>query len=71
MKINRRRRHLRPAPSRARIAAQLSRLRLALNLFRLEWILEARNEQPRPERLRFLHDRIVDINDKIALVERQ
>jgi hypothetical protein len=71
MKINRRRRHLRPAPSRAMIAAQLRRLRSALNLFRLEWIMEARSEQPRPARLRFLHDRIVDINDEIASVEQQ
>jgi hypothetical protein len=71
MKMNRRRRPLRPRPTRAQIAAELRRLRSLLNLFRLEWILETRNQQPRPERLRFLHDRIVDINDEIALVEQQ
>lgn len=71
MKMNRRRRPLRPRPTRAQIAAELQRLRSLLNLFRLEWILEARSQQPRPERLRFLHDRIVDINDEIALVEQQ
>jgi hypothetical protein len=42
-----------------------------LNLFRTEWLLEAQQEQPRAAHLRFVHDRIVEIDDEIASLERQ
>jgi hypothetical protein len=71
MKYCRRRRHLRPRLSRAQINQQLSQTRRLLNLFRTEWLLEARQEQPRPAHLRFVHDRVVEINDEIASLERQ
>jgi hypothetical protein len=71
MKYHRRRRHLRPRPTRSQINAELRRLRPVRNLLRLEWLLEARNDQPRPAHLRFLHDRIVALNDEIALLEKQ
>ena len=71
MKHTRRRRHLRPCPSRAQINQQLSQTRRLLNLFRTEWLLEARQEQPRPAHLRFVLDRVVEINDEIANLERQ
>ncbi len=71
MKINRRRRHLRPRPTRSQINGQLRRLRAALNLLRLEWLLEARQPQPRLAHLRFLNDRVTELNDEIALLERQ
>jgi hypothetical protein len=38
-------------------------------LFRLEWLLEAQQEQSRPSHLRLIHDRIVDIRDAIASLE--
>ena len=61
-----------PAPPLPRqINQQLSRTRRLLNLFRAEWLLEAQQDQPRPAHLRFVHDRIVDINDEIASLERQ
>ena len=71
MKCTRRRRHLRPCYSRSQINQQLNRTRRLLNLFRREWLLEARQEQPRLAHLRFVHDRIVDLNDEIASLERQ
>jgi hypothetical protein len=71
MKHTRRRRHLRPCPSRSQIHQQLRQARRLLNLFRAEWLLEAQHEQPRPAHLRFVHDRIVDINDQIASLEGQ
>ncbi len=71
MKFCRRRRHLRPRPSRAQLNQELNRTRRLLNLFRTEWLLEAQHEQPRPAHLRFVHDRIVDINDEIATLEQQ
>ena len=71
MKFCRRRRHLRPCPSRAQLNQQLNRTRRLLNLFRTEWLLEAQQDQPRPAHLRFAHDRVVEINDEIARLERQ
>jgi hypothetical protein len=71
MKQNRRRRHLRPRPTRSQINQQIRHLRLVLNLFRAEWLMEAQQEQPRLAHLRFLHDRIVEINDEISLLEQQ
>ena len=69
MKNNRRRRHLRPRPSRSQVHQQLAQLRRGLQLFRLEWLLEAQQEQSRPSHLRLIHDRIVDIRDAIASLE--
>lgn len=70
MKHTRRRRHLRPRPSRAQVNQQLNRTRRLLNLFRTEWLLEAQQDQPRPAHLRFVHDRVVEINDEMARLER-
>jgi hypothetical protein len=69
MKLLRRRRHLRPRPSRCQIHQQLDQLRRGLQLFRTEWLLEAQQPQPRQDQLRFLHDRIVDIRDAISDLE--
>jgi hypothetical protein len=71
MKFNRRRCHLRPRPTRRQINADFRRLRSLLNLFRIEWILEARQTPPRLAHLQFLNDRIVDINDEVAALEQQ
>jgi hypothetical protein len=71
MKNNRRRRHLRPRPSRSQINHQMRRMQTLLNLFRTEWLLEAQHEQPRPAHLRFVHDRVAEINDEIAWLGKQ
>ncbi len=69
MKITRRRRHLRPRPSRAQIHQQLDRLRRRLYLFRVEWLLEARRPDRNLNRLHNLHDRIVECRDSLDAVE--
>ena len=69
MKHTRRRRHLRPRPSRAQIHHQIQRVSSNLQLCQLEWILEAQQEQPRQGRLRCLHDAIVAMRDDIACLE--
>ena len=71
MKNTRRRRHLRPRPSRAQINQQLNRTRRLLNLFRAEWLLEAQQDEPQPAHLHFVHDRIVEINHAIAHLEAE
>ena len=71
MKINRRRRPLRPRPSRSQVHQQLDQLRRGLQLFRMEWLLEAQQEQPRPGHLRFIYDRVLEIKDAIASLEAQ
>ncbi len=71
MKQSRRRRHLRPRLSRGQVHQQLDQLRRGLQLFRSEWLLEAQQQQPRQDHLRFLHDRIVDIRDAISNLECQ
>lgn len=54
MKITRRRRHLRPRPSRAQLHQQMARIRSAVQLFQLETLLEAQKPEPDLPRLRFL-----------------
>lgn len=69
MKQNRRRRHLRPCPSRSQIHHRLRQLQSARNLLRLEWLLEAGRPQPCGQRLASLHDRIVQIGDDLMYLE--
>jgi hypothetical protein len=71
MKQNRRRTHLRPSPTRAQINQQIAQLIYNRNLLRIEWLLEARKDQPRQAHLSFLHDRILDIGDEIAELEQR
>jgi hypothetical protein len=71
MKHTRRRRHLRPRPSRAQLNQQLNGARRLLSLCRAEWVLEAQHPEPRGSHLRFLHDRIGEINDELAHLEAQ
>jgi|HubBroStandDraft_6_1064221.scaffolds.fasta_scaffold3786489_1 hypothetical protein len=69
MKILRRRRHLRPRPSRSQRRQQLDHLRRQLYLFRVEWLLEARRPDHNLNHLRLLHDRIVECRDSIDAME--
>jgi hypothetical protein len=66
MKINRRRRHLRPRPTRSQINQRIDRIGSALRLFQAEWILESQRPTPCYHRLQFLHDRIVEMRDEIS-----
>ena len=65
MKQNRRRRHLRPRPSRSQIRHQIDRLQGLINLLRTEWLLEAAREDRNHLHLRLLHDRILACQDEI------
>lgn len=69
MKITRRRRHLRPSPSRAQIRQQIDHLRRQIHLFRTEWLLEAAREDRNLLHLRLLHDRIIASQDAIDMWE--
>ena len=69
MKITRRRRHLRPCPSRAQIRQQIDRLRRHIHLLRTEWLLEAARADRNSLHLRLLHDRIVAYQDAIDACE--
>jgi hypothetical protein len=70
MKQNRRRRHLRPRPTRSQVNQQIERVRSAIQLFQLEWIMEARKTQPSLGRLRFLHDAIGQMKDEVVSLEQ-
>ena len=69
MKQVRRRRHLRPRPSRSQTNQQIARMQSAIQLFQVEWILESQRPAPCHQRLRFLHDRIVEMRDEISALE--
>lgn len=69
MKYTRRRRHLRPRPTRAQIAQKIQRVSTTMQFFRLEWLLEANQPEPDHQRLYFLHDSIVKLRDEIASLE--
>jgi hypothetical protein len=70
MKQNRRRRHLRPRPTRSQINQQLQRTRSAIQLFQLEWVLEAREPQPGLVRLQFLNEAIGQMKDEVLSLEQ-
>ena len=69
MKQARRRRHLRPRPTRSQLNQQIARMQSALRLFQVEWLLESQRPAPCYQRLRFLHDRIVEMRDEISSME--
>ncbi len=69
MKLTRRRRHLRPRPSRAQLRQRIDRVQATLQLFQLEWLAESQQPQPSLTRLRFLHDMIGHMRDKLASLE--
>jgi hypothetical protein len=70
MKQNRRRRHLRPRPTRSQINQQISRVRSALQLFQMEALLEASKAQPCRPRLRFLGEAVGQMKNEILALER-
>ena len=69
MKQRRRRLHLRPRPTRSQLNQQIARMQSALRLFQVEWLLESQRPAPCYQRLRFLHDRIVEMRDEISSME--
>jgi hypothetical protein len=70
MKQNRRRRHLRPRPSRSQVNQQISRLCANIQLFQMEALLEAHNPQPSLPRLRFLNEAVGQMKDDVLSLEQ-
>jgi hypothetical protein len=69
MKQIRRRRPLRPRPTRSQVNQQIQLVCSTLQAFQLEWILEAQLPERNLGRLRFLHDAIVQMRDEISSLE--
>lgn len=69
MKYCRRRRHLRPRPTRSQINQQVARVRSNMELFKLKILLEAAKVQPSLPRFRFLHQMLVALQDEITDLE--
>ena len=69
MKIMRRRRHFRPRPARAQILQQIRRLRNRLQLFQIEWLLEAGRPDRNSLHLRRLHQGILECQEEIGTLE--
>ena len=70
MKQCRRRRHLRPRPSRRQINQQIRRARSAMQLFQMEALLEAGKPQPSRPRLRFLDAAVGQMKGEVLSLER-
>jgi len=70
MKQNRRRRHLRPRPTRSQINQQVERVRSAIQLFQMEALLEVNKPQPSLPRLRFLDEAVGQMKDEVLSLEQ-
>ena len=70
MKQNRRRRHLRPRPTRSQINQQIEHVRSAIQLFQLEALLEAHKSEPGLSRLRFLDAAVGQMKDEVLSLEQ-
>jgi len=73
MKHTRRRRPLRPfcpRQTRSQVRQQIGRVRGAMQLFQVEWLLETQQEQSDSARLRFLHDAIDALRDELSELEQ-
>jgi hypothetical protein len=70
MKQNRRRRHLRPRPTRSQIRQQIGRVRHALQLLQIEAVLEIQQAKPNLPRLRFLDGAIGTMRAEISELEQ-
>jgi hypothetical protein len=70
MKNHRRRRHLRPRPTRSQINHQLQRARSSIQIFQMEALLEVNKPQPSLGRLRFLDAAIGQMKDDILTLEQ-
>ncbi len=69
MKYFRRRRHLRPCPTRSQIRHTIGQLRSTLNLVRVEAALELNRPAPCASHMRWLERRALECQDAIAAVE--
>jgi hypothetical protein len=71
MKHTRRRRHLRPRPSRSQVRQQLCHIGRTLQLVQLEALVEVQKPEPSLPRLRILNEVAGSLREEAAAVERQ
>jgi hypothetical protein len=64
MKHARRRRHLRPRPTRSQIHHQLRHIGRTIQTFQFAWLVEAQQPDANLARLRFLSDAIGTLRDE-------
>jgi hypothetical protein len=69
MKHTRRRRHLRPLPTRSQINQEIRHARSWYQLLKLETALESDRPAPNLPRLRWLHQQLLACPDVIANLE--
>ncbi len=69
MKQNRRRRHLRPRPTRCQVKQELRRARSWYQLLQIETALELGRPAPDLSRLRWLHHQVLAGEDVISSLE--
>lgn len=70
MKQHRRRRPLRPRPTRSQIHQQIRQIGRTLQLVQLEALVEVQKPAPSLDRLRFLDDAAAAMRDEAAAVEK-
>jgi hypothetical protein len=70
MKQNRRRRHLRPRPTRSQVNQQIERVRSSIQMFQMEALLEMNKPQPSLGRLRFLAEAVGQMKDEVLSLEQ-
>ena len=69
MKHTRRRRHLRPRPTRSQINQEINRARSWYQLLKIETALELGRPAPDLPRLRRLHNQVLACEDVISTLE--
>lgn len=67
--IHRRRRPLRPRPTRSQLNQQIQRVSTTMQLFQIEWLAEAQRPVASRPRLQFLHDAILLMQEEISNME--
>ncbi len=65
----RRRRALRPRPTRHQINREIDRACRLHQLFQIEWVMELQQPQPDVEHLRFIQEQIASLEDVVITLE--
>lgn len=69
MKCTRRRRHLRPRPTRSQVHQEINRARSWFQLLKIETALELSRPAPDLPRLRWLHQQVLACEDVLSTLE--
>ena len=69
MKQNRRRRHLRPQPTRSQINQEINRACHLYDLFQIERVMELRKPEPDIAHLRYVQEQMAALEDVVVTLE--